>query len=297
MTSGLKLGHTDISIGKIAYGCWRFAQRDVATADRLIRTALDAGMNLIDTADIYGFSEFPDREDKGFGQAEVRLGEVLAAAPSLRKQMVLTTKGGIDAVRPYDSSYRYILAAMDASLTRLQTDYVDLYQIHRPDLSTPMRETARALNEIVQSGKARHIGVSNFTVAQTRALQSHLDAPIVTLQPEFSAIQQDSITDGTLDYGMETGATVLAWSPLGGGRLPTEDGAVQAALDEIALRYGISRSVAALAFTRAHGADVVPIIGTQTPERITESGYAAQINLTGREFYDVVEAYRGQSMP
>lgn len=293
----MKLGQSDVSIGKVAYGCWRFAQRDVARADRLIRTALDAGMNLIDTADIYGFSEYPEREDTGFGQAEVRLGEVLAAAPSLRKQMVLTTKGGIDAIRPYNSSYTYIMDAMDASLDRLQTDYVDLYQIHRPDLTTPMSETARALNDIVKSGKARLIGVSNFTTAQTRALQAHLETPIATLQPEFSALQQAVITDGTLDYAMETGATVLAWSPLAGGRIPLESGPVQTVLDEIAARYGTTRAVAALAFTRGHGASVVPIIGTQNTDRITESGYAAQVNLTGREFYDIVEAYRGEGMP
>ncbi len=288
----MKLGQTDITIGKIAFGCWRFAEHDVKTADGLIRAALDNGMTLIDTADIYGFGE-----PRGFGGAEELLGEVLSASPKLRGQMVLTTKGGIDAVRPYDSSYRYIMDAMDASLTRLKTDYVDLYQIHRPDLSTPFAETARALNEIVASGKARSIGVSNFTVAQTRALQAHLETPIATLQPEFSALQQDPITDGTLDYAMETGATVLGWSPLGGGKIPTEEGPVQTALDKIATAYGVSRSVTALAFTRAHGANVVPIIGTQKVERIAESAYAAQINLMGREFYDVVEAYRGEGMP
>jgi len=288
----MKLGQTDITIGKIAFGCWRFANHDVSTADRLIRTALDNGMTLIDTADIYGFGEAG-----GFGGAEALLGEVLAASPKLRQQMILTTKGGIDAVRPYDSSYRYITSAIEASLERLKTDYVDLYQIHRPDLTTPFAETAKALNEIIASGKARAIGVSNFTVAQTRALQAHLDHPIATLQPEYSALCQDPITDGTLDYAMETGATVLAWSPLAGGRLPTEDGVVQTALDKIAKKYGVSRSVIALAFTRTHGAEIVPIIGTQKIDRIAESAYAAQINLTGREFYDIVEAYRGVGMP
>ena len=293
----MKLGQSDIDVGKISFGCWRFAKHDVSTADGLIRTALDAGMNLIDTADIYGLGDFPKREDGGFGQAEERLGEVLAAAPSLRKQIILATKGGIDAKRPYDSSRAYLTKAIEASLTRLRTDYVDLYQIHRPDLTTPASETAQALNEIVASGKARAIGVSNFSAAQTRALQKHLDHPIATVQPEFSALEQSPVTDGILDYAQETGATVLAWSPLAGGRIPTESGPVQTALDEIATRYGISRSVAALAFTRGFGATVIPIIGTQNPDRIRESGYAAQVNLTGRETYDIIEALRGETMP
>jgi len=293
----MKLGQTNISVGKIAFGCWRFAKHDVSTADTLIRTALDAGMNVIDTADIYGFSEFPDRQDTGFGQAEVRLGEVLAAAPSLRKQMVLATKGGIDAIRPYDSSYTYLMRAIDASLDRLQTDYVDLYQIHRPDLTTPMTEVARALNEIVDSGKSKTIGVSNFTVPQMRALRSHLKHPIATIQPEFSALEQTPLENGILDFAEEIGATVMAWSPLAGGRIPKTEGPVQDALDKTAKTYGVSRATAAIAFIRGFGASVMPIIGTQNPARITESGYAAQINLTGREIYDIVEAYRGEAMP
>ena len=293
----MKLGQTDITIGKIAFGCWRFASHETSTADTLIRTALDAGMNLIDTADIYGFSEFPHLDDKGFGQAELRLGEVLAAAPSLRKQMVLATKGGIDAIRPYDSSYPYLMRAIDASLARLQTDYVDLYQIHRPDLTVPMSEVARALDEMVESGKTRTVGVSNFTVSQMRALKAHLKHPITTIQPEFSALEQSPLETGILDYAEEISATVMAWSPLAGGKIPTENGPVQDVLDRIATAYGISRSTAALAFTRGFGASVLPIIGTQNPARITESGYAAQVNLTGREIYDVVEAYRGEGMP
>ena len=293
----MKLGQTDISIGKIAFGCWRFAGHDIGTADRLLRTALDAGMNLIDTADIYGFGEFPHLEDQGFGQAEMRLGEVLAAAPSLRKQMVLATKGGIDAVRPYDGSYTYLMRAVEASLERLQTDYVDLYQIHRPDLTTPLREVARALNEIVESGKARTVGVSNFTLPQMRALRAHLKHPLVTIQPEFSALEQTPLETGILDFAEEIGATVMAWSPLAGGKIPTTEGPVQEVLDRIAKTYGISRSTVALAFIRGFGANVLPIIGTQNPTRITESAYAAQVNLTGREIYDVIEAYRGEGMP
>jgi len=288
----LKLGSTDLHVGSIGYGCWRFTESTLQDADSKIRTALACGMTLIDTADIYGLGE-----SRGFGGAEEVLGDVLKASPELRDQMVLATKGGIDAVRPYDSTYDYLMAAMDKSLTRLKTDHVDLYQIHRPDITTPMVETARALNDMIKSGKTKHVGVSNFTVAQTRALQAHLDTQIVTTQPEFSALRQDPVTDGTLDWCQETQATTLAWSPLAGGRLFSENGDVIDTLDRLADTYDSTRGNVALAFTTGHGADVIPIIGTQKTDRITESAKAAELPLTARDFYDIIEAYRGVGMP
>lgn len=292
------IGNTDISVGAIAYGCWRFAESSVEDADTKIRTALDAGLTLIDTADIYGLGE-----PRGFGGAEAVLGEVLARDPSLRARMFLATKGGIIPPRPYDSSYDYLTSAMDASLERLQVDYVDLYQIHRPDLIAPVEETARALNDMVSAGKTKFVGVSNFTVAQTRALQAHLDVPLVTTQPEFSALHQDPITDGTFDWCSETGATALAWSPLAGGQIPrqiaeTAHGqTVIACLQNIADAHAASISDIALAFIMKHQARIIPIIGTQSPDRIRDSVRAAEIPLTAREFYDIIEAYRGIAMP
>jgi len=288
----INLGITGPEIGAIGYGCWRFTESTTQEADSKIRTALDCGMTLIDTADIYGLGE-----PRGFGGAEEVLGDVLKASPELRNQMVLATKGGIDAVRPYDSTYDYLMAAMDKSLSRLKTDYVDLYQIHRPDITTPMAETARALNDMVKAGKTKHIGVSNFTVAQTRALQAHLDTQIVSTQPEFSALHQDPMIDGTLDWCQETTARALAWSPLAGGRLFSENGPVIEVLDRLAKSYDASRANIALAFTMGHGADVIPIIGTQKTARIKDSAKAAELPLTARDFYDIVEAYRGEKMP
>ncbi len=288
----ISLGKSSLSVGPIGYGCWRFAQSTAKEADLKIRTALDCGMTLIDTADIYGLGE-----PTGFGGAETVLGDVLKTSPNLRGQMVLATKGGIDAVRPYDSSYDYLMTAIDNSLMRLRTDHVDIYQIHRPDLTTAMAETARALNDMVKMGKAKHIGVSNFTVAQTRALQAHLDTQIITTQPEFSALHQDPLTDGTLDWCQETSATALGWSPLAGGRIFSENNDVIKTLDRIAKTHNSTRSNIALAFTMSHGADVIPIIGTQKTERIIDSAKAAHVLLTAREFYDIVEAYRGTPMP
>ena len=286
------LGTKTLAVGPIGYGCWRFSESTLQDADEKIRTALDCGMTLIDTADIYGLGE-----PKGFGGAEEVLGDVLKASPELRSQMVLATKGGIDAVRPYDNSYDYLMGAMDKSLARLKTDYVDLYQIHRPDITTPMSEIARALNDMVKAGKTKHVGISNFTVSQSRALQAHLDTHIITTQPEFSALNQDPLTDGTLDWCQETQAIALAWSPLAGGAIFSETNNVVETLDRIAKSYDSTRSNVALAFTMGHGADVIPIIGTQKIERIKDSAKAAELPLTARDFYDIVEAYRGVGMP
>ncbi|MDB2437216.1 aldo/keto reductase [Hellea sp.] len=286
------LGSSDLKVGAIAYGCWRFANSSLQEADTKIRTALEAGLTLIDTADIYGLGDM-----RGFGGSEEVLGEVLKASPDLRDKMVIATKGGIDAVRPYDSTYDYLMTAMDKSLARLKTDYVDIYQIHRPDITTPMAETARALDEMVKTGKTKYIGVSNFTVAQTRALQAHLGTKIITTQPEFSALHQYPITDGTLDWCQENTATALAWSPLARGRVFSESGIVIDALDTLAKRYDAPRGHIALAFTMGHGANVIPIIGTQKTERIVDSAKALNIPLTARDFYDIVEAFRGEKMP
>lgn len=296
----LTLGASGLTIGAVAYGCWRFTNSTAAQADAKIRTAIDAGLTLIDTADIYGYGETSPTAHAGFGAAEAVLGDVLRASPDLREQMVLASKGGIDALRPYNGTYDYITRAIDASLSRLKTDYLDLYQIHRPDLTTPMTETARALNSAVRAGKVRYVGVSNFTPAQARALAAHLDAPIITTQTEFSALAQDPIVDGTLDWCMETGAAALAWSPLAGGRLATGKNAnsvVMTVIDRLAQTHNTDRSTVALAFTMGHGADVIPIIGTQNLGRISQAAKVATLPLTARDWYDIVEAYRGKAMP
>jgi len=296
----IKLGNSDLTVGAIAYGCWRFASTPFAEAQSNIETSLDQGMTLIDTADIYGFGEI-----SGFGGAEVLLGQLLKDSPGLRDRMVLTTKGGITPPTPYDSSYDYLIKACEASLKRLGVECVDFYQIHRPDLTAPMTETARALNDLIRQGKIRYIGVSNFTVSQTRALQAHLDTPIICTQPEFSAWEQAPINDGTLDWCSETNTTCLAWSPLAGGALATgvqapdteRFSAVMTVIDRLAEEHHATRTQIALAFCRGHGAEVIPIIGTQRNSRIQEAAGAAHVKLNRRDWYDLVEVRRGEKMP
>jgi len=296
------LGQSGLAIGPIAYGCWRFAGSDPASAQAKVETALSAGMTLIDTADIYGLDS-----PAGFGGAEALLGEVFRSQPSLRYDMVLASKGGIVPGVPYNSTKSYLMRACEASLKRLRTEVIDLYQIHRPDMLAPFEEVADALDTLRSQGKIREAGVSNYSASQFRALQAHLDFPLASHQPEFSALNLTSLFDGVLDQCQETGAFALAWSPLAGGKLihgQVEDKekarrlyAVAAILDEIAATNSVSRAAAALAFTMVHPARVIPIVGTQTPARIKETAAATQVKMTRADWYRVVEACMGTRLP
>ncbi|PXA83442.1 aldo/keto reductase [Nostoc sp. 3335mG] len=270
---------------------WRFHGDDVAAAQGLIEAALAVGITLFDTADIYGV------DTDGFGAAEALLGRVLAASPGLRERMVLATKGGIVPGTPYDSSPDYLARALDASLQRLGLEQVDLWQIHRPDLLAHPQETARALEAMVASGKVRTIGVSNFTPAQVAALTAFLTIPLASTQPEFSPLHLDPMWDGTLDQAMALDLAVLAWSPLGGGRLGSGDGEVARLLAAQGERFGISVAAATYSWLLAHPARPIPIVGSQRPERIAEAADAFRVSWTRAEWYAVLQASMGEKLP
>ena len=181
--AALQLGASGHFVSPIAWGMWRFAGVGLSVARARVEAALEAGVDLFDTADIYGC----DTSD-GFGSAEALLGQVFADAPGLRDRMVLATKGGIVLGTPYDSSATYLASAIDASLRRLRTEKVELWQIHRPDLLAHPQEVARVLDDARQAGKIGAIGVSNFTPAQTLALAHFLPVPVVSHQSEFSPL-------------------------------------------------------------------------------------------------------------
>ncbi|WP_415642421.1 aldo/keto reductase [Sphingomonas antarctica] len=290
------LGKSGIMVSPIAWGMWRFGNASVDEGRRLIEAAFDAGITLFDTADIYGFNG-----SSGFGDAESLLGQVLAQTPELRARMVLATKGGIAPPVPYDQSGAYLMAALDASLRRLGVEQVDLYQVHRPDILTHPHDLARTLDDMIASGKVRAVGVSNFTLPQARALESFLAAPLASYQPEFSPLQLGPMTDGLFDLAMERDIAVLAWSPLGGGRLgdPKDDrgAAVAKALDVIAEQFAVSRAAATYSWLMAHPARVIPIVGSQRVERIAEAADAFKIRWTRQSWYDVLVAARGEKLP
>ena len=254
------------------------------------------GVTLFDTADIYGFNG-----SGGFGDAESLLGEVFAASPGLRERMVLATKGGITPPVPYDSSRGYLMRALDNSLRRMRVDHVDLYQVHRPDILAHPEEVAATLDAMIASGKVRAVGVSNYTVAQTHAISACLDAPLASVQPEFSPLHLEPIENGLFDLTMEWGISALAWSPLGGGRIGTPEDArateVCAALDTVATKFGVGRAAAAYSWIMAHPARAIPIVGTQNAGRIAELADAFKVRWARQDWYDVLVAARGEQLP
>jgi aryl-alcohol dehydrogenase-like predicted oxidoreductase len=299
------LGKSAIMVSPMAWGMWRFAGSDVKAARARVEAALEAGINFFDTADIYG----PDN-DEPFGASEALLGRVFKEAPALRDRIVLASKGGIRMGVPYDSSPAYIRAAVEASLARLGVERLDLWQIHRPDMLAHPAKTAAILDTLVAEGKIASVGVSNYTPGQTGALAKHLKAGLVSTQPEFSPLATSPLFDGTLDRAMKHGMSVMAWSPLGQGRLGDGDPRpgrmqvadpqrvrVKVALAEHGAQYGVGIAAAAYAWIMAHPAGIIPIVGSQNPARIAESADAYKVKFSRTEWYAILVASLGEDLP
>jgi aryl-alcohol dehydrogenase-like predicted oxidoreductase len=205
----------DLSVSVVGLGCNNFGRRvDLEGTRGVVDAALDAGVNFLDTADVYG----------GGGDSEKLLGEVLRGR---RDQVVLATKFGMDmgdegpSVRPRGSK-DYIREAIDDSLRRLQTDVIDLYQYHRPDGETPIEETLGALDELVKAGKVRFIGCSNFTASEldeaAGAARENGFASFVSLQNEYSLLKREIEAD-VVPECEQLGVGVLPYFPLASGLL------------------------------------------------------------------------------
>lgn len=297
----IPLGDSGIEVAPLGWGMWRLGDAVDASVRSRVEAALEAGCTLFDTADVYGY-----RKGIGFGTAESLLGEVLREAPQLRAHMVLATKAGIAPPIPYDSSADHLCASCEASLRRLNVECIDLFQIHRPDLLTHPAEVAAALERLRTAGKIRAAGVSNYSVAQFEALIAHLPFALAAVQNELSPIAIDGLTDGTLDAAMRHGTAVIAWSPLGQGRLGARTDAladsprtdrVIAALDTVAARAETSRAAVAYAWIMAHPSRPIPLIGSQDPVRIRAARAAYSVGLTRAEWYRILVAARGARLP
>jgi aryl-alcohol dehydrogenase-like predicted oxidoreductase len=207
------LGNSDLPVTLVGLGCNNFGRRaDAESSRRVIYKALDAGINLFDTADVYG----------GYGASETILGETLGER---RKQIVLATKFGMPMNQEgtlKGASRGYILSAVEASLRRLKTDWIDLYQVHQPDPLTPIEETLRALEDLLRQGKVRYIGSSNFSAWQVVEAQwtarYHGLQGFICCQDEYSLLARDPERE-LLPAMKAYGLTLLPYFPLASGLL------------------------------------------------------------------------------
>ena len=292
-------GDTNLRVspfGRYGLGLWRFTTESVEEATRLISTAVDCGISLLDNAAVYG----RNWGGKGFGAAEELLGSVLQRTPSLRARVCVATKGGITPGIPYDQSPTTLRRECEDSLRRLRVERIDLYQIHRPDLFAHPQETAETLMALRREGKIDRVGVSNFSPSQHEALAAHLNVPIETSQPEYSAAALAPLRDGTFDLCMREGVTPLAWSPLAGGRLVTGENVrpeLMAVIDEIAAARSTTREQVAYAFVLSHPSRPVVLLGTQKPERLVAATSSPVQSLERTELYRIVAASEGRPLP
>ena len=250
---------------------------------------LEQGVSVFDHADIYGA-----------GSCEARFGQALALKPVLREQLVLISKADIVTaqadkspwqVKHYDTSCAYLQQQLDGSLQRLGTDYLDGFLVHRPDPLMDVRELALTLQGMINSGKVRWVGVSNFLPAQWQALAEHV--PLACNQIELSLAAQSAVWDGQLNLLANANVQVMAWSPMAGGRFA---GKLLDALNAVAVRRGVTAEQIALAWVRALPGAPMAILGSLRPERITDALAGLSIQLTRQEWFYLAEAARGHQV-
>lgn len=290
----------DLELSQVVMGCMRIVDSKISEEDLLknVEACLDMGVTSIDHAPVYGCYTC----EKIFGDA------VLRKRPELRSKMEIITKTGI--VLPgregnktiyYKSTKEEILKEMDESLEKLGTDYVDLLLVHRPDPLADPSETADALETLVKQGKVRQVGVSNFMPSQMTMLQSRLSLPITTNQMELSVKNTDNFFNGVVDDAFTRKMPLMAWSPLGGGSVfkgeDEQSVRLRAVLTEIAQDHGTTMDAIMYAWLFVHPVQIAAITGTMNADRIRTAAEATDISLSYDEWYRILEASRGYSVP
>ena len=303
----VRLGSTGLEVSPICLGCMTYG--DPARGNHswslteeasrpFFRQAVEAGVNFFDTANVYSA-----------GSSEEITGRALAEY-TRRDEVVIATKvNGRMSPGPNGQglSRKAIMTAIDASLTRLGTDYVDLYQIHRFDPAVPVEETMEALHDVVQAGKARYLGASSMWTWQFATMQHAADrhgwTRFVTMQDHYNLLAREEERE-MLPYCLDSGVGVIPWSPLARGRLTRPwdaatnrsetdefgkslyaegDQHIVEAVLEVAKERGVNAAQVALAWVSRHPAVTAPIVGASKPEHLTDAIASLDVALTDDE--------------
>ena len=298
----------DLEVSAVGLGCmpmsWGY---DVKSADKsesraTLHRAIELGVTLFDTADVYG----PYTNEELLGEC--------SSEDGLRHKVKLATKVGLlpesSTVYGKCATPEHIRTACDASLRRLQTDYIDLYQLHRVDPNTPIEETVGAMGELVEAGKVRHIGLSEVSVEELA--RAHAVFPISSVQSELSIWTSENVDNGVLGYCNDNNIGFLAFSPLGRGFLtgkldPTtiDDSDFRSAnprftadalaanqvivdgISSIANRHGVSNAQIALGWVKQQGPNVVPIPGTKRRKWLEDNCASEAVTLTTQDLEEI----------
>ena len=302
----IHIANTDLDVSEISLGCMRISGMTKGEVAHLLNTALENGITFFDHADIYGG-----------GQSEARFAEALELTPRTRDTMHIQSKCGIGK-GVFDFSKEHILEAVDGSLKRLQTEYLDVLLLHRPDTLVEPEEVAEAFTILQASGKVRYFGVSNQNPMQIELLRKFVPQPLVFNQLQLSITNTGMIDAGInvnmqnppsvdhdgsiLDYCRLHEITIQPWSPFQYGffegvfldnpKFPE----LNAAIDKLASAKGVTNTAIAIAWLLRHPAKMQPIIGTTNAQRVSDVAKASDITLTRQEWYEIYIA-AGNKLP
>ena len=287
----------NIDFSQIIYGMWRLADGEINDAKSVtdkINLCLDQGITTFDQADIYGDYS-----------AEAIFGVALKEDKSLRSKIEIVTKCGIVApcgkyadvpVKYYDTSKKHIDASVNASLKNMNIDYIDMLLIHRPDPYMDHDETGQALDTLIKSGKIGAVGVSNFKPYDWELLQSTMVNKLHTNQIELSLQSIDAFSNGDVAFHQKNASPIMAWSPLGGGKLMTESNQLTNKMDQIGTHYKVDRAAVAISFLLSHPANIIPIMGTNNIDRISRISDALKVKMDRITWFELYTAALGRDV-
>jgi predicted oxidoreductase len=296
----MKLGTSSLEVPKIAVGCMRINSLNKKEAESFIQTALEEKANFFDHADIYGG-----------GDCEKIFADAIHMNDDIREKIILQSKCGIRKGQ-FDFSKEHILSSVEGILKRLNTDYLDVLLLHRPDALVEPEEVAEAFDLLESSGKVRHFGVSNQNPMQIQLLQKYVKQPIVANQLQLSIMNATMISNGInvnmaneaavnrdgsiLDFCRLHDITIQPWSPFQYGffegvfldnvKFPE----LNKKINEIADKYNVTNTTIAIAWILRHPAKMQPVSGTMKPSRFKEICSAVDITLTREEWYEIYRA-------